>query len=167
MLALRDTFQETVALGVRFGSVRVCIERVESQREVRWHGEIGRVDPLYVGATGKVLLAYLSPTELSKYLASVELKELTPRTITDRKTLERELTVVRERGYAVSDQDRSLGLSGLAAPIFLGSGEVGAALVIGGPTQRCTEEQLSAWSSAVVDAAGRIASRLGYAGARR
>lgn len=167
MVALREEHGETVALVARHGPARVCVETVEGEREVRWNADVGRVDPLYAGASGKVLLAFLPEEEQREYFASARLTKLTPKTITDRKALIRELMVVRERGYAISDQDRSVGLGGLAAPVFAPPGVVVAALVIGAPTQRCTDERLKAWRGSVVRAAREISQQLGHREADR
>ena len=162
MTELRDLTKETVTLNVRSSFQRVCIEQIEGQEEVRWQGEIGRIDVLYAGAGGKALLAYFPPDELELYLAQVSRRQLTAHTILDRDELEKELADIRRRGYATGRQDRQLGVSGVSAPIFNDAGEAIASITIAAPAARGTPEQLEAWAPAVLQAASRISDLLGH-----
>jgi DNA-binding IclR family transcriptional regulator len=145
MVKLRDLTRETVTVNVRSGYHRVCIDQVESTHEVRWRQEIGKISPLYAGATGKVLLAYLAADELEDYLRTVKTEQLTPYTTVNRNELKRQVKQIREQGYAFGTQDRILGIAGISAPIFDGRGGVAGALTIAGPSERCTDAQLTEW----------------------
>lgn len=162
MTELRDLTQETVTLNVKSGFQRVCIEQLEGLQEIRWQGEIGRIDILYAGAGGKSLLAYLPPDELGRYLEQVKRRQLTPYTLIDQDQLERELAEIRSRGYALGGQDRQLGVTGVAAPIFNDAGSAFASITVAAPAERGTRDQLEAWAPAVMSAAVRISSLLGH-----
>jgi IclR family transcriptional regulator, acetate operon repressor len=142
---LRDLTEETVTLNVKSGFQRVCIDRMEGTHEVRWHQEIGRVSPLYTGATGRAMLAYFPPEELELFWRTVELRRLTPYTTVKREELLKELALIRKQGYAVGTQDRILGIAAIAAPIFDVGEHVGAALTIAGPSERCSRKRMRDW----------------------
>lgn len=161
MTELRDLSGETVSLNVRIGQERMCIDQVESAQEVRWVARIGVPSPLYAGATGWALLAHMGERERDAYLAGVRLEQLTPYTVADPVRLRRELARVRADGYAVSLQDRIVGLGGISAPIFDHSGAAIAAITIGGRADHLTEQMFRGWAPAVMAAAQRITELIG------
>jgi IclR family transcriptional regulator, acetate operon repressor len=158
MVSLRDLTEETVTLNVRSGFQRVCIDRVEGPHEVRWHQEIGKISPLYAGATGRAILAYLSPDELGQFWRTTELRRLTPYTKVNRKEVLGELEQIRKHGYAIGTQDRVLGVAAMAAPIFDSAGRAEASLTIAGPSERCSASRLKSWVQPLSAAARAISS---------
>ena len=156
MTELRDLTGETVTLNVRSGFDRVCIDQVEGPHEVSWRQEIGKISPLYGGATGKVLLAYLEPEELKAFWRTVKPQKLTPYTITGREDMLKEIELIRKRGYAFGTQDRLIGVAGIAAPIFDPAGHAAATLTIAGPADRCTSERLEQWVEPLTAATQKV-----------
>jgi DNA-binding IclR family transcriptional regulator len=147
MTELRDLTEETVTLNVRSAFQRVCIEQVEGLQEVRWQGEIGRID--------------VPEEELDRYLSRVARRQLTPNTLLDGDELRRELEEVRRRGYATGRQDRVIGVAGVSAPIFNESGAAFASITVASPSERGTPDQLEAWAPDVLRAASRLSELLG------
>ena len=156
MTSLRDRTEETVTLSVRTGFERICIDQVEGVHEVRWHSQIGQISPLYTGATGKALLAFLEPDELAEFFRTVKLRKATPYTIVKRKDLVAELQTIAKRGYSLGTQDRVMGVSAMSAPIFDQAGKPAAALTIAGPLVRCAPDSLKAWAGPLIDATRKI-----------
>jgi DNA-binding IclR family transcriptional regulator len=74
--------------------------------------------PLYSSAVGKAYLASLPEPELNALLATLELRPLTPRTITSATTLKEHLLKARARGYYIDDGECNLSIICVAAPIF-------------------------------------------------
>lgn len=122
---------------------------------------IGTRRPLHCTAIGKVLLAYLPEPEVLASLSQTRLLRYTARTIIDRASLERELTRVRERGYAVDDEEFSQGVRCVAAPVFNVSGQLVAALGVSGPTIRVTRERMAELITLVTGSARRLSRHLG------
>lgn len=156
MTELRDLTKETVTLYARSGFERVCVEQVESTQEISYRAEIGRSLPLYAGASGLALLAHVPPDELDDFLRSVELQSITPFTLSDRAKLERELSDIREKGYALASNDRLLGLAGISAPILDIAGHATAVITIAGPVERLLNEHLDSWIQALRHATAEI-----------
>jgi DNA-binding IclR family transcriptional regulator len=161
MTELRDLTSETVSVGMRVGTDRVAIEQVEGIHELRWVANIGARFPLYAGATGKVLLAFMSPTEIDAYLSKVRLNKLAARTITDRNALKREIEKIRRDGYAISFDDRLDGLGGISAPILGRWGNATACITIAGRSERLSLALLEQWAGPLTAAASKIAGLLG------
>jgi IclR family transcriptional regulator, acetate operon repressor len=160
---LTEELAETVTLSVRVGFERVLIEQVVPNREVHWRAPIGSVSPLYAGATGKALLAFMPQTERARFFREVEMRPLTDHTAADRRALERELARIRRDGYAIGDRDRVPEVAGASVPIFDAEGAVSFALSVAGPAERCPVEGLvSVVETKLLPAANEISFLQGY-----
>lgn len=105
---------------------------------------IGQYLYLHATANGKVLLAEMPESRVDEIVDRWGLPALTENTITDRAVLKTELDAVRERGYAVNDEEQREGLRSVGAKITKPDGSVLGALAIDGATYRMTEEQIEA-----------------------
>jgi IclR family acetate operon transcriptional repressor len=153
---------EAVNLAVLDGRRVVSVHRVESRHLLRIHLEIGGGIPAHATALGKVLLAALAPDELTRRLQGQRLERLTPNTISDRSALRTALARVREAGFATDDEECSLGLRCVAAPILDHRGLAAAAVSISGPSLRLPLPRLSDMAGPVREAAREISHRLGH-----
>jgi IclR family KDG regulon transcriptional repressor len=159
---LHKQTDETIHLDIPDGATRICIERIESPQSLRWVPRIGERKPYYASAGGKVMLAYFSPTQRSEILKSQPLEQLTPRTTTDPKILQKEFDLIRERGYSISEGERVDGVSCVAAPIFDSSKIIIGALTISGPTLRFSEAKKQEYAQLLIQATGNISKAMGY-----
>jgi DNA-binding IclR family transcriptional regulator len=100
---------------------------------------------------------------VAAWAATQKFTALTPRTVTTAKRLLKELTVIRERGYGLDEEEREKGVCCVAAPIRNHTGEVVAAVSAAGPVHRMPRELAgSTVASAVMTAAAAISIDLGY-----
>ena len=102
MKRIADQIVETVTLMRIFDKHAMCIESIEGRQVVRVTIEQGRMQPLYAGASSKVLVAALDESEWDTHL-NMQIVPLTPNTITDLDRLKDELRLVRDQGYAISN----------------------------------------------------------------
>jgi IclR family KDG regulon transcriptional repressor len=153
---------ETVNLGVLHGLSVVYLEVLESAHEFRMVSRVGAHQPIYSTALGKALAAFL-PTETSeKALEVVEFQPFTPHTITNFAQFKEELARIRERGFAVDNEELVLGVRCISAPVLNSAGEAVAAISVAGPTSRISEGKIPVFSAAVRDAAHAISVRIGF-----
>ncbi len=89
--------------------------------------------PAYCASMGRVLLASLHEPEALTILERTERKALTPFTKVAIDQLMAEISVIRDQGYAINDQELELGLRSIAVPVFNHRGTVVAAINIGAP----------------------------------
>ncbi len=157
---------ETVNLGVLDGTRVVNLHKVESRHLLRMHMEVGGGVPAHATALGKVLLAALRPFEVAERLGAQRLTRQTRRTIGDRPSLRRTLARIRAQGFAIDDEECSLGLRCVAAPILDHRGSAVAALSLSGPTQRLSHVALARMAGDIRAAALEVSRRLGYPGGR-
>ena len=154
---------ETVNLGVLDGFRTVSVYLVQSPQPLSIHMRVGGVSA-HASATGKILLASLPTADLDRKLAGRRLDRLTPRTIKSRAALVAELGRVRKQGFAIDDEESSIGLRCAGAPVFNHQGVVVAALSLVAPAHRLTTARLPAAIVTVQAAAQEISTRLGFAG---
>ena len=156
--------QETISLYILDGDERLCVERMESAQNVRIVARIGRRLPLFAGSAGKVLLAFLPAHRRDEILKNTDFKPFTEKTIVNKDFLQKELVIIREKGYAYSDGEWVLDAAGIAAPIFDHKGNIIAALTVSGPSNRFTLDAISKHTESVLRSAERISNDMGYIG---
>jgi DNA-binding IclR family transcriptional regulator len=100
--------------------------------------EVGASIPWHTCALGKAMVAFL-PEEQQAELLAGPLPPLTGRSLFDPAALDEQLERVRSAGYALEDQESTLGDAGIAAPVFDRSGLAGAIGVVG-PVERLLED---------------------------
>lgn len=164
MRRVRDAVDETVLLTIRVDDDRYVLDQMESTRDIRRVAKIGERVPLYVGASGRVLLAALPDQEVEAYLERTSLEKLGPRTITDPERLRRELASVRELGYALGTNERSIGGCAVAVGVRDYSGEIVAALQITAPSERWTDEVGHRCLQVLAAESAALSARLGDRG---
>jgi IclR family KDG regulon transcriptional repressor len=159
---LRRLTSETVSLYLVDGNERLCVERIESQHNVRMVARVGHRLPLYAGSAGKAILAFMPAKRVDHILNTTVFESLTPMTIVDPELLKMDLERVRLKGYAESHGEWIQEASGVAAPILGQGGEVIGALSISGPGSRFTPMRVREYAAEVVRAAGQLSKSMGY-----
>lgn len=150
---------ESINLGIRAGNeVRVVLD-VVSRQPLRFNQESGSRVPMHVSAMGKCLLAGAEDIE-AEIVALGDLVKATHRTITDRDQLRAELELVRERGWALNDEERNPGVRAIAAPVPAPDGGVLGAISIQGPTVRITDDRLPELAALLDKTTHRVAPLL-------
>jgi IclR family KDG regulon transcriptional repressor len=138
------------------------LEKVEPSRTVRVPSSVGRRNPAHCTAVGKALLAFLPPTEVDALIRDRGLKAYTRHTLTTPALLKRELRAIRDRGYAIDDEEIEEGLRCIGAPVRDHSGRVVASMSIAGPAFRLTRAKITGAARLVTKAADALSAELGY-----
>jgi DNA-binding IclR family transcriptional regulator len=151
--------QQTINLSVRQGDEIVYIDRSFSERSgMQVVRAIGGRAPLHLTSTGKLFLSVDDTAMVGAYAARTGLFGHNMNSITDLKLLERELSLVRQNGYARDNEELELGVRCMAAGIRDDSGRLIAGLSISAPADRLREE----WLADLINTANEISSVLGY-----
>lgn len=157
---LLNRFDETVCLIEPRGLDRICIEVMETRKELRVVAELGRAQPIYSGASGRVLLAFLPEKEMIDIVDQIEFLALTPQSVINRKQYLDELSSVRNQGYAYAVDQVNVGSTGISAPILDKDKRAVAAIVVRGPTARLTKETSKKIGNAIREVAQDIGKDL-------
>lgn len=142
---------------------RVCIAQVESPMPIKQLVKVGERFPIWAGATGRSILAYLD--EEIWYDMKKELKQFTEKTLVDPDKFIQELKDIKRNGYSLSLGEKYHEVGCIAAPLFNESNCVIGCISISGPVYRFPED-ISYLASLVTDASSKISHRLGYRVAR-
>lgn len=94
---------------------------------------VGRRTPGHATSSGKVLIAS-APEAIQNQLLAEPLEEFTSSTLTDPRQLAAELALVREQGWAVSQNEWDADMTAVAVPLLGTDGRVIAAVTITGLT---------------------------------
>jgi IclR family transcriptional regulator, pca regulon regulatory protein len=109
------------------GSDIVYVARVAVPKIIALQVSIGTRFPAAQTSLGKVLLAWRSSDEVDAVLAQPSRSGVVARWQPDRAELDEALALVREQGWALTDEQLAAGIRSVAAPLRDGSGTVVAA----------------------------------------
>lgn len=161
MRELMQTTGETVNLGIEDNGEVVFISQVESHDTLRAFFRAGSRGAMHSSGVGKALLAEFPEHRTRQICGARRLERFTEKTRTDLAELLRELDGSRRRGWAIDDEERTLGMRCVAAPIFNEHAEPIAGISISGPSVRITLRKLDEFGPIVRRAADEITNSIG------
>ncbi|MCW3492716.1 IclR family transcriptional regulator [Microbacterium sp. SSM24] len=129
--SLRDSSRLTVYLSVPRPQRTVCVRRLHGQGVQVLVLHPGGSLPLHLGGVGRITLAF-GDEEPEEYLAAHHPERFTPRSLETRKAILDDVALSRERHYCISDEDVTVGVGAVAAPVLTPDGQFLAALSIAG-----------------------------------
>ncbi|MER7694547.1 IclR family transcriptional regulator C-terminal domain-containing protein [Streptomyces sp. NPDC097610] len=133
---------ESCSIAQLDGSDIVYVARVSVPKIVSLSVQIGTRFPALATSLGKVQLAALPPDELEAVLAQPTRSGLVPRWQPGRAERDAELRDVRARGWALTDEQLTLGIRSVAAPLRDGTGRVVAGINVNCHAAETTVERL-------------------------
>ncbi|MEK6743145.1 MAG: IclR family transcriptional regulator [Nitrospirota bacterium] len=155
---------ETAVVAVLRANKVIYMDSVESNRTVRAVSRIGAMLPAHCTAVGKVQLSFLPSGEIERLYPDRELSLKTTLTLQTREALMNALAAIREKGYAIENEECDLEVKSVAAPVRDFSKNVIAAVGIVAPANRLSEEHLekNGFIAQVQAAAMALSEKLGY-----
>jgi IclR family acetate operon transcriptional repressor len=139
---------ETATLSIPGEADAITVDFVPTDRYLQGVTRLGRPSVGHASSAGKVMLAFGDVV-----LPRSKLFAFTPRT---------EIARVRELGYAEAIEEREVGLSAIAAPVWGADDELAAVVALQGPTSRFDREAIAAAVPLLVSCAERISVALGW-----
>jgi IclR family pca regulon transcriptional regulator len=136
MKAVSRELDVTTHCAILDGKEIVALARIRSSDVVNLDLGAGSRLPIHATSLGKAILAFTDYKEQKRIAKRLDFKPLTPHTITDVNSFLAELEKTRERGYAVADQELTIGLKTLAIPVYNHKGHVDASFGISFPLSR-------------------------------
>lgn len=164
MQAANEQCGETIFLCIRDEFDAVCIETIPGLRVQTIVLQLGGSVPLHLGAGPLCLLAWADDEVHRRWLvhsAEHGLEVMVPGKEISLVKLEAELQETRSRGYAISDQNVTEGISAIGAPIFDYRGKLVASVSATGLSHRVLDPDRRV-AELVQETAQRISFELGY-----
>ncbi len=155
--------RENANLCIRDAHNVIYIDHVGSpDHNLQIFTKLGGSAPLYASGVGKVFLSGFTEPEFQRYVTAVDLKPFTSHTLTSDRQLAGEIRHIREKGYAVDNQEKELGVRCVAAPVFNHSNSMQAAISVSGPVQRIITKRLPILGKTVVRIARQLSAAMGH-----
>jgi IclR family pca regulon transcriptional regulator len=120
----------------------IYIARSGTSRIMAVDLNVGSRLPAYCTALGRVFLAFSASEVLVEYFKTVDLLPLTPKTKHSEPELRLVLDEVREKGFALVDEELALGLRSIAVPIFNARAKLVTSVNISVPAARMTAAEI-------------------------
>ncbi len=158
---LNKNIDETIHLVIYDRGDAVFINKVVNNPTMITYSYVGKRVHAHCIASGKVLLAYLSPAELKWVIKEKGLAVYTPNTISELEVLQEQLERIREEGLGYCFEEYLPGINGVAAPIYNHLGQVVAAVSVSGSSMVLTKDVLYNYGGAVKEAAKKISENMG------
>lgn len=153
----------SVYLTIREGVDGIFVDSVYPSPIYKSTEPIGMRLPLHIGASKKVILAFLKEKLQNQILDDLSpLPARTKSTITNREKLQIELIRIRQQGYAISYGETTEGTVGLAAPIFSWDNQIIGSISIAGYESSFIKENLPRLVHAVKQSGSDISEELGW-----
>ena len=162
MRYISEQTNEALHLGTFDEDAIIYIHKIDSGYNLSMQSRIGRRNPLYSTAIGKVLLAEREVAFAEQALSGVTFVKHTEKTLENTEQLLDELELVREQHYAEDNEEQEPGLRCIAAPVYDRFGYVIAGLSISFPTIRFDEKRMSYYVELLHNASKNISIQLGY-----
>ena len=158
---LCEELNESVHLCAFNNGTVYVVDQVRSKCVYNLSANVGMAESLHSSSVGKCILAFKPPAMVAELLKDYEFTVYTPKTITNLSDLMKHLAVIREQGYAIDNEELTLGVRCLAAPIFNYRGSVNYSLGISGPTSHIKPSTLDRYISALLETSKQISISLG------
>ncbi len=159
---LSNVTGEAVHLVIRDGNDIVYIFKEDKgNNSVRMSSRVGLRSPMYCTAVGKAILAELPEEEIESIWKTSDITPHTEKTITSFTLLKKQLKTIREKGYAVDDEENERGVRCVGASILDFSGVVAGAFSVSVPVSRMDDNRLKDIAELVTETKKEICSLMG------
>jgi len=154
---------ELANLAVEQNGQIVVILMIEGSNAIHDEAPMGKHTHIHCTAIGKAILAHYPEKRVHEFIDEQGMPKLTENTITDRETLFDRLNQIRERGFAIDNEEGRKGIKCIGAPIFGTEDKPVGALSITGPKTRLSDEAYhDNLSQKIMDVANVIEIKMEY-----
>lgn len=158
---LRDQTGFTVFISAYDNGEQIVQDKVDGFSSVTFNSYSGQRKKLNTSGGGKAIAAFLSPSELKKVLDR-GLAKLTDNSIYEEEAFLAHLEEVRQRGYAIDDNEGEIGVCCVGAPIFMYGGQLYGAVSVSALNGQLPLEDITNHAEMVLEVARNISKSLGY-----
>lgn len=165
MYELANKSRQTVQLGVLFEYDVMYLEQINANARLSVVVPSETPFPVNLSAGGKILAAYLPEKQRTELVDRSSFAANTVKTIVSKGAFLAELDRVREKGYAMDDEEFAEGIRCIAAPIFGPDGNCEFSLGITGHVSEIGgSDSIQFFTNAVVETSAHISRALGFEG---
>ena len=155
-------YNETVSLALWIKQELVVVDCIEATQVLKQGAAVGGQNPWHASSLGKAILAWLGKDEIQRLLNGGALDRYTKHTLATLDKVLAQLPSIRANGYAVDNEESTLGGRCVGSAIFDASGKPFAAISISGPVTRISAESMPAIGKRIAEAASEISRGMGF-----
>jgi DNA-binding IclR family transcriptional regulator len=148
-----------VHLAVLAETEAVLVDRASPRGSFVGADWIGRALDINCSGVGKALVAFLPEDQFNQLIGAKRLAKHNENTIVTLRGLKRDLALVRERGYALDDEEDELGLRCIGTPIFDVEHKTVAAVSVAGTVDDIPLDRVQALAVTLRQTADEISRR--------
>ena len=156
---LMEKTQTSVFLGILNWDQVTILDIVEARGDLNITAPVGSTIPLFAGAAGKVFLASMPDEQAEKIVQSKGLPQFTDNSIVDPQKYFNELRQVKEKGFAIDDEEYIMGVRAVASPL-IGLGQLRSAIWAVGFKASLDEKKMQVLTGETHKAAMAISRRI-------
>ena len=160
LVSLMKELNESVHLSSFNNGMVYVIDQILGYKQYTLSATVGMIEPIHCSSVGKSILAYRSASFIRKLLDRNGLVSYTRNTITDPEALLKHLEMVRKQGYAVDNEEITMGVKCVATPIFLPANRIRHSIGVSGLTADMTEHNMKSIVSKLQSACSAISAEL-------
>jgi len=155
---------ETTFLTIWKNNQGICIDSNFSSQNINTNlfVEIGREMPFHCTASSKVILANQPTEDVKRIISKEPLLKYAPNTITEPGKLIINLLEIKNKGYAICDEELEEGIKAVAAPIKDINGKTIASIAITGLSKRMSSDNIERLIKILTNFAQEMSNKLGY-----
>jgi DNA-binding IclR family transcriptional regulator len=139
--SLAEHTGEHVSLGIEEDGWRVILYNTGGEDAVHDNDSIGNYEYMHITALGLTMLAHMDADRVDDIIEQRGLPETSSAAVTDRTELQTRLTTIRERGFAIENEERHESVKSIARAIVIDD-TVEGAIALTGPARRFTSDTL-------------------------
>lgn len=160
---LCDIAQETVHLVLRQDNCTVYLHREECLSSViRVISNVGLYRALHTTAVGKSIMATMTDGEIVEYWRRADKTKVTPNTIDDFDALRRDIAETRIRGFAIDNEENTLGIRCIAVALEDYLGNATSAISVSGAKERMSDKRIQELKPSLLHTRNEIVAGMGY-----
>ena len=141
-------YKQTIYIAIPDYSSEICAQQAIIYKKsfssvvFRHEAVVGTVSPSHGAATGKCMMAYYNESHMKHYREH-QLVKMTSRTIGDWETMNREMELIRARGYAMDSEEEEDKKTCIAVPILDSYKRIIASVSLSGSTEEILTHPIS------------------------
>lgn len=161
MSLLCNEVRESVHLCAVSNENLYVVDQVKSKKIYNLSASVGMIEPWHCSSVGKCLLAFKGDDFAEKILSTHEMTIYTKNTIIDKGELYKELGKIRERGYAIDNEEIETGVFCIAAPIYNMRGTASYSIGISGPISSINNSNVHKYAAHLLKCCKIVSELLG------
>ncbi|MFJ6324326.1 MULTISPECIES: HTH-type transcriptional regulator BhcR [unclassified Rhizobium] len=158
---LMEETGETANIAIEEDGDVVFISQAESHAPMRAFFRPGRRGPIHASGIGKAIISTWPDSRIASVLGDRTLQHFTEKTRDTLSALLKDLVEIRSRGWSIDDEEHTLGMRCVAAPIFDEYGDAVAGISVSGPAVRMPDAKVDALGPVVRAAAEELTKAMG------